>query len=359
MNKSKSENNICSMTAKKISYKNSLAQPLVEISNILGIDKPKLYLFRDNIYIDGELLEYLSVPDSSFLNISYSIKDYIKVKPKKLFINKFGLLKALTISKSPNKDEIIDKLFEPRNVINEQSDTQSDDLYNSEIIRAHEQVIREHEATIDDLNEQLAEKDEECDNIKQELTKLKNISISLARYVRLTNKDNKNNEIVDKILRNDLLDITPDNKDLVISDGRAARKELNEYIRNCTLKQEPKTRRKKNNIAVYFILYSIDKCATSNDGEYLYRWKITNTLPRLTTALLNEKKYDSFRDFSEAYRLGVVDNKKCENNNIMFIWYQDIALTEEYYRILNGVFELMSLSDINSITRLLEYFSQP
>jgi hypothetical protein len=203
----------------------------------------------------------------------------------------------------------------------------------------------------------------EIDELQEDFKNLLNSANKLARYVRINKKEI---EEIDEI-EGDI------NYGLIKENAEIAKRSLFKYNdkretktktkMNTNTKMNTKTKTKMNTNTktndvpevdkktLYFAMQSI-KYVYGADGRENYMWDIVEVLPNHDDIIIvNNCKFPSFKDFSEDYRLGDVDQDKYE-----FIWHHDIMLGRTHFNILKKLTNFIKYADEDSYTAITDMF---
>lgn len=367
--------------AKLITVNTPETKQLEIFTSSLGINKKtELYKYCDHIYINTDLIiPVLSVNINDFKKEADSKTHYI-VLNKKVFVNKYGLIKLLAASREKAAFQLQDYIFEViykletnKKVTIEEVESRKPLVKTLEKLKIYEMTNIEHSNQISQLKEEikiinadyaflLQDLEKERNNFKELEEQYKDLSDDyktilqsakkLARYVRFnTNSRIKEIEIDSSgdELEEDLINKNDKNRQL--SDAKRAKKKITQIDKKSKSKTKSnKNDKKLNEKNIYYIMQSVDYFTNIN-GINQYEWKITTELPELSES--NKTNFSDFKDFSDDYRIS--DNKIKLYD---FIWHHDIIVNSQLYTILFKIIELIKYADETFIIALTDIFHQ-
>jgi hypothetical protein len=348
--------------------------------NLGVVEKITLYMYGKHAYINADLiLPVLSINETTFKKSARNGIHYIVIK-KKLYVNKYGLTKILAASEEETVYMLQDYIFE---IIYNLENGGSVDIKN---VDSHEQLcMKMAEIEVQDIalitnkNElhkmadQLAGLSNDYYVVESENTKLKKTiddlqmtldnsnsdysslfkqAKNLARYVRF-NTASTINEVVELDSSGDELTENMVSMDKITARGMNARRNIYKYSETGRMRRvrSRSPEREKRIKKLYYLMQSVESVYAKN-GSQLYTWQIADKLPNNDDILfVEEHKYNSFKEFSEDYRLGGIDS-----GGHKYIWSSDLVVNQVLITILKKILDLMQYLDHNSCMRIIEIF---
>lgn len=367
------------LVAKKVNDNVATAatKQLQVFTSRLGVsDKATIYMYDKRAYINARfVLPVLSVDIKKFKKSSGKLH-YIMIKSE-VYVSKYGLTRLLAASEEQAAYMLQDYIFEVIYKLETTGSVKIEDVDSRKKLceqaaqlelyeiadatnkqTAHDvadrfRALNSDYAIVTNENEklkrQLSDISDELDIATRDYRQLYKQAKKLARYVRF----NSSNLIAEV----DLLDSSGDeldedvvNLERIKSDGMRAKRVVNRYnTKGKTRRSKPVTVSKKT---LYYVMQGTFSYGRPR-GHRIYSWKIVDKLPNNDDILtVNEHKYNSFKEFSEDYRLGGV--KQIEYD---YIWYSDLYIPEANCEILKKLTSMLQYVDNESYMQITEIFN--
>jgi hypothetical protein len=368
------------IVAKRITNDNATNQLDIFTQSFGVKEKTTLYMYGKHVYINADLiLPVLSVDETAFKKSARNYAHYIVIK-KKLYVNKYGLTKLLAASEKEAVYMLQDYIFEVIYKI----ETEGSNAV--EYVDSHEQLCMKmaelevqdmalitNKKELQDMADHLLKLSSDYSVVESENTKLKKTvddlqymldnsksdysslfkqTKKLARCVRF-NTALTTNEVDELDSSGDELTENMVDMDKVVSRGMDAKRSICAYseIGRSRSAEAGSPELKKGIKNLYYLMQSVESVNTTN-GAQLYTWQIGDRLPGNNDILfVEEHKYNSFKEFSEDYRLGGIDS-----GGHTYIWASDLIVNQVLSVVLKKILDLMQYLDYESCMRIIEIF---
>ena len=350
-------------------------------TNSLGVEaKAVIYMYGKHAYINADIvLPVLSVSVKDFKKASTQGIDYIVLKSN-LYVSKYGLTKLLAASKEQAAYMLQDYIFEVMYKLETDGQVSITDVdarkqlcMKQAEIEIHEMASSVNERTvhdmadqmralnsdyavvnaenkqlaemIDDLNQQLATSQSDYKNLFKQAKKL-------ARYVRF-NTVKKIKEVDELDSSGDELEEAQINIDAIRDQGMNAKRSMNKYTsKGRARRPKSKAPESKKEIKKLFYVMQSTQSFPGADGTPIHSWKIIERLPANDDILtVSGHQYNSFKEFSEDYRLGGLQQDEHD-----YIWYSDLIITDVMCEALKKMTDLIQYVSCETYVRIIEVF---
>lgn len=349
--------------------------------------KSEIYMYDGKVYINSDLiLPVLNVQIKWFLQNSENTVHYITIK-KRIFVNKYGLIKLLSQSKEQVafllQDyifEVITKLETTGSVTIKEVESRGEliktmaelDMYKS-LDSRNTIIFQETENALKTLQKDYAYTERELTELKEKYNKLvyehdnttknydslKLIAKKLASYVKIQSTGTKlKNKLVEELYNIDEesgsendLDQDDENYANEVQEikKQAVQAKQDLIKRNKTKPKKESTEQKEYKTQTqWYVMKSTDSLFSEETGEELFRWSITNSLPT-EEIVHNGVTYEDFKMFSQDYSLGDLEQTK-----YTYIWYCDVNLSSIGEKIISKVFNIIGYISETSVLNLLK-----
>lgn len=327
------------------------------------------------IFITGDMLfNVLTVSENTYIKQAEKHTHYIRLKGQ-ILLNKYGIMKLLTMSQEAIAFKLIDYIFEVIYKLEKSSVVSIDDIdsrkelmtlmqkislheltekQNSTIISSHEEVIEKLKGDVlaaDAENERLQKELDELTPIKDKYDKLKLTSIKLAKYVMINSKKPtiKAQELAneDDDFDADEAKDDPDAKLLIESDAYRGAKTL--LKKNYGKYEKSSKDYEKSSKTYEKSTYYIFKSSVSVDGKNQYH--IFNKLPIEGSINVGGIYYKDIIDYSIDYNLGTVSMA------FPSVHYKTILIPNNNYEKMQKIFKILDYTSSEDIDEIIELFS--